>query len=64
MTGYPDGTFRPNLTITRDQVTQALYQLASTPFVWNAGDGTSVDTEGDLTVAGSGFPVGALWVPF
>ena len=31
MTGYPDGTFRPNLPITRGQVTRALYRAAGSP---------------------------------
>jgi hypothetical protein len=63
MTGYPDATFRPNQPITRAQVARALYMIAATLVVWNAGDGTSVDADSDLTVSGQGFPLGAFWVP-
>ena len=63
MTGFPDGTFRPDDPTTRGQFASALYLLAGTPMVWNAGDGTPVDADGDLTIAGQGFPVGALWAP-
>ena len=30
-TGYPDGTFRPNLPITRAQVARMLYRIAGSP---------------------------------
>jgi hypothetical protein len=63
MTGFPDGTFRPDLTSNRGQFARALYRLARTPVVWNAGDGTPIDADRDLTIAGQGFPVGALWAP-
>ena len=33
MTGYPDGTFRPNLSITRAQVARLLYRVAGSPDV-------------------------------
>jgi hypothetical protein len=60
MTGYPDGTFRPDLHITRAQWTRALHRLARTPEKWNSGNGTPVDPDG---VVGVGFLPGVLWAP-
>ncbi|MEL7208831.1 MAG: S-layer homology domain-containing protein, partial [Actinomycetota bacterium] len=31
MTGYPDGSFKPNLPITRGQVTRATFRIAGQP---------------------------------
>lgn len=60
MSGYADGTFRADLDVTRAQVTQTLYQLALTPEMWRADDGTPVEPDSS---PGRSFPPGAFWAP-